>query len=410
MQPSSRHLHRPEVVVGGALTDSGGVISSRQLRWAVPFAVVAVVGTGAQLTSSAAAAEPKLAAISARDLLVKVQAAHVQALTGTVRSTTNLGLPALPRQAGVDWSSLLTGTQTLRVYLDGPSRQRVDLVGDLTQASVVRDGRTLWTWNSATRQVTRTTLASHAAWLGTPPGSAPSAPGGLSRLAPTTPQQAAEQALAAVSPSTKVTVGRSEKVAGRPAYDLRLQPQESTSLIGQVQVYVDARTGLVLRTVVTPRRGGDPAVDIGFTRLALTAAPASTFRFSAPPGATVRDVALPAPGGDRVKGQQGQPQVRTLGTGWASAVQVRLPAGTGASSTPSDRGGADSAHGVGGSALGALQRAARPVHGQRVSGRMVTTRLVSILQASDGTLYVGSVTPSELLRLADAAASGRPAS
>jgi outer membrane lipoprotein-sorting protein len=371
------------------------VILSRPLRWAVPFAVVAVVGAGAQLTSRAAAAEPDLPAISARDLLVKVQNADVRALTGTVRSTTSLGLPALPQQGGVDWSSLLAGTRTLRVYVDGPARQRVDLLGDLTQASVVHDGRTLWTWSSTTREVTHAVLPSRDSFAGSPSGGVPSTPGDGSLIAALTPQQAAERALSAVSPTTRVSVGRAAVVAGRPAYDLRLEPRQSTSLVGTVQIYVDARTGLVLRTVVVPRSGGDPAVDIGYTRLSLRAAPASTFRFAPPPGATVRELSLPAQHGDRVKGQRAAPDVQVLGSGWASAVEVHLPAGT-STATPGAAGR------TGPSALAALERAATPVHGQHVSGRMISTRLVSVLQTTDGRLYVGAVTPSELVRLADA--------
>jgi hypothetical protein len=190
------------------------VILSRPLRWAVPFAVVAVVGAGAQLTSRAAAAEPDLPAISARDLLVKVQNADVRALTGTVRSTTSLGLPALPQQGGVDWSSLLAGTRTLRVYVDGPARQRVDLLGDLTQASVVHDGRTLWTWSSTTREVTHAVLPSRDSFAGSPSGGVPSTPGDGSLIAALTPQQAAERALSAVSPTTRVSVGRAAVVGG----------------------------------------------------------------------------------------------------------------------------------------------------------------------------------------------------
>ncbi|MGN6302069.1 MAG: LolA family protein [Angustibacter sp.] len=361
---------------------------ARHARWAAPVVIAAAVAGGAQVAAQAASTRPDLPQLSARDLLVKVQTAKVSALSGTVRSTTDLGVPALPQQGGLDWSSLLTGTQTLRVYADGPQHQRVDLLGTLTQASVVHDGSTLWTWNSSTRTVTRTALpSSRARALPDVPGS----PGDLATRLPLTPQQAAERALGAVSPTTTVSVGRSATVAGRDAYDLRLQPKDAASLVGSVEVYVDARTGLVLRTVVTPRSGGAAAVDIGFTRLSLRTPAASTFRFTPPPGSSVRDVALPAqPHGSRTT--TGKPSVQTFGTGWATVVRTTAP-------QPSSAAGSQKSTDP---LAGMLLRASTPVPTDRLpgGGRLLTTRLVSVLLTTDGHLYVGAVTPDQLIRTA----------
>ncbi|MGN6611373.1 MAG: LolA family protein [Angustibacter sp.] len=367
-------------------------LSARHARWAAPVVIAAAVAGGAQVAAQAASGRPDLPSLTARDLLVKVQTAKVSALSGTVRSTTDLGVPALPQQGGLDWSSLLTGTQTLRVYLDGPQRQRVDLVGTLTQASIVHDDSTLWTWNSTTRTVTRTALP--ASGGGRSPEAlpdVPGAPGGLAKGLPLTPQQAAERALAAVSPNTTVSVGRSATVAGRDAYDLRLQPKDAASLVGSVDVYVDARTGLVLRTVVAPRSGGAAAVDIGFTRLSLTAPAASTFRFSPPPGSSVRDVPLPMQPHGSPKATD-KPSVQTFGTGWTTVVRMTAPTPAAGSQKSTDP------------LAGVLLRAARPVPADQLpgGGRLLTTRLVSVLLTPDGHLYVGAVTPDELIRTARA--------
>lgn len=370
---------------------------SRRLRWAAPVAVAAAVAGGVQL--SARAATVSLPDISARDLLVKAQQAKVSQLSGTVRSTTALGLPALPRQAGADWSSLVAGTQTLRVYADGPARQRVDLLGDLAQASIVRDGRTLWTWSSATRKVTRTTLPDPATTAARPH------PGAMSSDLAMTPQQAADQALAAVTPSTTVSVGRNVSVAGRDAYDLRLVPKDAASLVGRVDLYVDARTGLALRTVVVPRGSAEPAVDIGFTSIRLSAPGPSTFRFTPPPGSSVRDLTVPKPSGaDRGSGRPhaaGAPGVRILGSGWTTVLQAASPAAGLPLDTPGSR--ADE----GQSLLQPLLRAARPVQGSFGSGRLLRTRLLTVLLTSDGRVFAGAVSPTELLRVAGGAATAR---
>src|SRR4051794_33542181 len=177
--------------------------TARIVRWAVPVAVAGLVVGAAQLSAWAASSPAQLPAISARDLLVKAQQSQVSELSGTVRSSVALGLPALPSQSGADWSSLVAGTRTLRVFAHGPSQQRVDLLGDLTQASVVHDGRTLWTWSSTTRQVTRTTLPEAAS---SEPGAAREPAVGQDDALPRTPQEAADRALAAVTPSTGVSI------------------------------------------------------------------------------------------------------------------------------------------------------------------------------------------------------------
>ena len=59
-------------------------------------------------------------------------------------------------------------------------------------------------------------------------------------------------------------------------------------------------------------------------------------------------------------------------------------------------------------AVGALVRAARPVQGAFGSGHLLRTRLLSVLVTDDGRVYVGAVTPAELLRVA--AARPAPAS
>lgn len=365
----------------------------RQARWVVPVAVVVAVVGGAQWTTAATAGEPDLPRLSARDLLVKAQHPDVRGLSGTVRSTVDLGVSIPLSHAGVEWSSLLTGTRTLRIATDGAQRQRVDLVGELAQASVVRDDRTLWTWSSSTRQVTRTLLPAHA---GSSVAGALGHEGTAATVPALTPQEAADRALAAVSASTLVSVGRSARVAGRPSYDLTLRPQDSASLVGSVRVYVDAATGMALRTVVTARGSTDPAVDIGFTMLRLGPPAASTFAFTPPSGAKVRDVPLPErrPAKDSALAPGRRPVAAVHGGSWTSVVEfsgVAMP-GPGRQDSSGSSGLAE-----------AIQRAARPVSGRFGTGQLLTTRLLTVLRTADGRVFAGAVTPAELLRVANAA-------
>ncbi len=363
-------------------------------RWAVPVVLVAAVASVGAVGPLSAAAEPALPALSAADLLVKAQQARVGSLSGQVRSTASLGLPALPTTSTADWASLAAGTHTLRVYADGPQRQRVDLLGSLAQASVVRSGRDLWTWSSSTRRVTRTALPD--------PAARPDGPGGVGEATddpgrtPMTPQEVADRTLAAVTPTTRVSVGRAASVAGRDAYLLELRPQEPASLVGTVKMYVDATTGLTLRAVVTPRGSSEPAVDVGFTSLTLTPPPARTFAFRPPVGSEVEE--LPPPAG-RARPVGVGPQA--LGAGWTAVVVTAAPDDVDDPS-PSDETADDLP-----TLIGALRGAGEPVTGRFGTGRLLSTRLLTVLQTDDGRIFAGVVTRAELLRQADLAGAVR---
>ena len=103
-----------------------------------------------------------------------------------------------------------------------------------------------------------------------------------------TPEQMAAKVLAAITPSTDVSVGTNLTVADRPAYQLVVAPKDPASTVGQIAIAVDATTGQALQVVDHGsgcRVAG--AVQLGFTVLSTTAPPASAFTFTPPPGAAV---------------------------------------------------------------------------------------------------------------------------
>ena len=84
---------------------------------------------------------------------------------------------------------------------------------------------------------------------------------------PLTPQQAAQQVLAAVGPTTTVSVASNVTVAGQAAYALVLAPKDARSLIGQVQIAIDGRNGVPLRLQVFARGASSPAFQVGYTAI-----------------------------------------------------------------------------------------------------------------------------------------------
>jgi len=448
---------------------------SRRLRWAVPAGAVAVVGgiLAASLVS-AAQAIPALPSRTPAQLLAAVagRTGPPPAMTGTVVETAALGLPDLPNVGdSTSLQSLLTGSHTIRVWYADPQHLRLAIPGQLSETDLIRSGQDVWLWSSVQNKVTHLKLAADS-------GSARAATGAAPAREPVTPQQAAQQVLAAVGPTTAVSVASNVSVAGEASYELVLAPKDARSLIGQVRIAIDAAHNVPLRVQVIPRGSASAAFQTGFTSIAFTRPAPANFAFTPPPGASVvqgGQSALPAwasvfgltpppgamvfrgslPAGARVArclpaGQAGGPARkeaihRMLAGGVAvakvpGAAVVCLPAGqvpaaarrvavangatvagsavagaaaakaaaTGADTTVTGQGWLTVAvlhTPVGGLAGGnpavgpdlfALSRAATPVSGAWGSGRLLRTKLVSVLLTSDGRMLIGAVTPSVL--------------
>src|SRR5690606_41423959 len=115
------------------------------LRWVVPAVAAAlVVGGGAAANAVVDRDDPPdLTPRTAAELLTDLQTAQVAAGSGTVVVTADLGLPELPdsgERGHADLGSLGSGSNTLRLWYDGPARVRVAVLGTLRHAGLIRSG------------------------------------------------------------------------------------------------------------------------------------------------------------------------------------------------------------------------------------------------------------------------------
>jgi outer membrane lipoprotein-sorting protein len=354
---------------------------SQVLRWAVPglvAAAVAVAASGMLTADATAPLPPKTAA----QLLVDLQNARIDGLSGTVVQNSDLGLPTLPTNAAghgdnASLFSMLGGSHTLRVWYAGPDKQRVALLGSLGETDIVHNGQDGWVWSSAENTATHYRLSPRTR-NGTDRGKSPAAP----LPTPLTPQQAAEQALAAISPTTSVSTDGTGTVAGRSVYELVLAPKDTRSLIGQVRLAVDAETSVPLRVQVFPQTTSDgPAFEVGFTRVSFGRPADDQFRFSPPPGAKVQE--NPVMGDEQSSHTtQGVQPGALIGTGWTTVAVLR-----GVSATSSENGSSDARQ------LAAILSRLPQVSGSWGSGRLLTSKLVTALLTDDGRLIVGAVSP-----------------
>jgi outer membrane lipoprotein-sorting protein len=315
-------------------------------------------------------------------LLTAVQQSTVTAFSGTIVHSAKLGLPSLPEGFGGNGSlslqSLLTGTHTLRVWVDGPDRQRVALLGRLSEMDAVHNGQDLWTYDSQTLKVTHASAPTQTA-----------KETAKEQTTASTPAQVAAQALNAIDPTTAVSVDRTARVAGRPAYQLVLTPRDARTLIGRVQVAIDSKTSVPLRVEVFARGGGAAALQVGFTHVNFGTPDTSVFRFRPPHGSTVTQRTIPGLAASDAPAEPSKPSAKVdkahgtgspvvLGSGWTAVAEVS-------------------------GAMGKLDNATSKLldhMSTRVAqGRLITTSLLSVLLTDDGRVFVGSVSGESLQKV-----------
>ncbi len=374
------------------------------LRWAVPAGAAALLVGGAALAPMAATADSGLEPRTAEELLVALAEPSATAVSGTVATSADLGLPDLPM--GMMPSSgplaLASGENTLRVWTDGPERQRLALIERSAETTVVRNGQVAWVWSSADATADRYVLPEPDGTKGGAlDGSA--LPPGVEL--PSTPQEAAAMALEAIDPTTEVTTSGVGTVAGRAAYELALTPRDPETLVARVTLSMDAETNVPLRVRVYSTRIPDAALEVGFTSVDFATPDASLFEFAPPPGATVTEHG--APDGATMPGSTGptpdlpdgdEPTV--VGRGWSTVVITDLPVDSladlaedamGSADEPSYRGDGDPA----GTAL-ALIEALPAESGAWGTGRVLRGTLFSAILTDDGRVAIGAVSPEAL--------------
>lgn len=379
-------------------------------RWLPALLIPLALALAALIGSVQAGATVSLPPKTADEILAMIARTDVRALSGTVVQTAELGLPEVPTAGpgfvpgAASALELLTGSHTARVYVDGPSKARLQILDRMAERDLVVNGSDAWFYNSADNSATHLSVP-------VPPkaGLREAPPSEATRPDMPTPEAMASHFLSAIDSSTEVTVGEASTVAGRSAYRLSLVPRSDGTLVDSVSIDVDSETGLPLGVEVRAKGQSEPAYALAYTELNLTAPDAALFNFTPPAGATVtekpvpmkplpptmEDPAFPAPDGSVPAPGEAAPQKpapapdavapkpegsatpvlphprpSVIGEGWATVIG--LPAGSAPAELTSNP---------------QLAQALQPVSG----GRALTTSLVSVLILDDGRVFAGLV-------------------
>lgn len=400
-------------------------------RYIVPVAVAGVAAATIGLVPAlASSGDPDLPKISAQELIEKIAASDTEQLSGTVKISTDLGIPSLgglaesfaPGGAGGDggkggssadpqerMTELASGTHTLRIAADGPDKQRLSILDNASEYSLIHNGDQVWAYDSKSDQAYHATEKQAGKDAGRDAGKKSGHP--VPEGVPTTPKALAEQVLEAAGPTTSVTVDGTAQVAGRDAYKLVVKPKQSGSTIGSVTVAVDAESGVPLKFTLLPAAGGKAVVDAGFTEVDFAKPDASLFTFTPPKGTEVTeadDVKAQhtadkglgdlIPGADAAQlgaGEPGAKNAKVIGEGWSAIAEITTPGATGLPSKASGD--------VPAEAQQFLDALGDKVTGKFGSGTVFKTRLVNALLTDDGKVYVGAVTKDALVKAANSA-------
>jgi outer membrane lipoprotein-sorting protein len=359
------------------------ILSSRPaLRWLAPLAFIVAI-TGTVLVATTATAERKLPSRTAEQLLVDVQQARVDGLSGIVIQQANLGIPEIPGAGGRDSSelrSLVSGTHTLRVRYSEPDKYRLAVLGTYGETDVISNGKHLWIWSSRDQSAVHRTIT---------PGSRTEIDRRPSEL-PRTPQEAAEQVLAALEPTTTVTTDSAVTVADRAAYELVLDPNDDATLITQIRLAIDGETKMPLRVQIFGA-GAKLVFEVGYDSVSFTRPEDREFEFNPPRGTKVTEGETRAPRTPnkqererlREEAQEAHDGVKIVGSGWSTVAVGKASDAQGASGSPE---------------LEGFLSQLTPVSGDWGSGRLLAGTAFSAVLTDDGRIAFGAVKPEKLYK------------
>lgn len=180
-----------------------------------------------------------------------------------------------------------SGPRNAQIWSDGPEKLRAVLQSDNGDQVFVRNGSEVSVYDGATNTLK----------TGQKPEEASAAP----EEKAASPEEINEL-LAEISPTSVLKVGeKSERVAGRWAYTLTLEPRDPDStLVERVEAAVDAETFLPLSLELYAKGNREPVASYKAQSFVVGPQPEEQFEFETPPGAQVETLE-PSEDGDHAE-------------------------------------------------------------------------------------------------------------
>ncbi|WP_216209462.1 LolA family protein [Amycolatopsis aidingensis] len=364
----------------------------RAITVAAAGTALGVAGLGLIAMPAGAGSEPQLPEVSAEELVESAVTAEHPAFGGTVQVDNQLGLPTLPGMGPLELDAA-------EVHSNGQDASRLGLRDGSAERTIVHNGNTVWTYDSAENTATKLTL----------PAEAERKRDQLPRESELNgnPAELAATVLDRVRETSTVAVDGTATVADRPAYELVLTPKPSErTLLREVRVAVDAGTRMPLRLAVHTHGTTEPALQVGFSDISFGEQPAELFQFTPPAGATVTEENATehhekgrehAEGTKDAKDAKDAADIRAVGDGWDTTLVGSVPGEMlnqqfGAEEGRDD----DRREGRPADVRGLLQQLGKQVNGSFGTGYVISTKVGTALVTEDGRFAAGFV-PEQVL-------------
>ena len=285
----------------------------------------------------------------------------------------------------------LGGTHHANIFVDGPTRARVQVLDLLSERNFIRNGQDLWFYDAGKQLVRHSVInLEDEARAEREAKSFFDANASQLPFDATSPAAVADYFLAQAGTSTIFTVGKDAKVAGRGVYQLIMQPRSPGSLVDAVTFSVDAATGLPLAVAVKAVGKSSPAFSVAFDSISFEKPAASLFAFTAPAGSKVEEVPLPTEPNNQIPTPSAADRAaaeaeleKAKAAGWAAVLTI-----------PADKVPAEV------KALMSSNTLYNELTTSVAGGRLFTTTLINIFFAEDGRIFAGAVTPETLYKAA----------
>jgi len=283
--------------------------------------------------AAGASSETKLPHIGPKALVATTLRAMSEAppTSGRFQTSVDLGLPALPEGAGQleGIMGLLAGTREFRVWSSRDGVRIAELLEGAERAFIANPSEA-WLWDSEKFE------AVHLEHMTVEDGST-RGPKGFSGPMEMDPGRAAladiVRPLFKELDDTDFSVEETKDVAGRDTYTLVIEPMSQQTLVGRIEVAIDADERVPLSVAVYPKGEGVPAVSAGFSEVSFEPIDPALFDFEPPPGAKIKDKPAGKEEGashwcpEGAGGQEnssGMPSLRSFGAGWTRVLAVRV--------------------------------------------------------------------------------------
>jgi len=288
------------------------LLRSRSAFGAGVLAVTIVLAVG-WLSAGRAVPTPDLPSVSPTTLIAStLHAVAIQTpISGTVKTHVDLGIPQLPSTLSdpAGPAGILLADQTFKVWY-GPDGVRVAQILPFGERDLVASKTDVWLWDA------QRFTAWHYAVDQAPPRRAPPSLGDLTQLV--------SKVLRDDRSDVGATVAEPQVVAGRDAYVLRLTPATNDTLLGRIEVAIDAETRMPLRLQVFPRGSSTAMLEVGYTSVAFGPVDPSMFTFAPPQDAIVKQAGDEGPGAPGFSGPRLIQGVRLFGRGFGMILAVRV--------------------------------------------------------------------------------------